>query len=618
MKPQEEEEEEEEEATVVSELRRQLEDEGLTPEQKMILLTDGLNKALNSAAVRSDGGMSLMRLKSRLYDSGVLSHCVGVLAQHPSRLWGDWSAAATLAQIISSCCVGVESQWCSEAFNRLFLPLVVDGLLSLAAELARRLESAALLRKVMDAVGWLLAAHAQLAAHILSSTHYEQILMCDDVTVSLLCVQMWIHTCTANTSFLSALSSDAILLLLNEAVGQLALSSDLAVGGASVRLVLLMASQLKLRLRPLLLTFKGLDDLLNKDWRGRGFDQEVDQLIALIQSEQGTDSGECVRAACVIQAAWRSFQTRRRVKNLHRAVGVLQRSFRARRRQHQQQKEAQLWEEELRYRVCVQRQQARRKFHEKQMQLLQLLPPDQVQLYLRECERRAAVVIQSFWRGYRERRHYKSTVQNELRQTRTRERAARTLQGAVRRFLQNCRAAKTPPLPPFWIGQKGLTDSRRAELKSEVDKYIATHPSSRASPEECSRLHEEVQLLLLSELRRGAERRREEQREEVLLAHIHTQVERLRDAPPLSTVTAADANAFLSPLGPVAARARDAHNAALQVSRLPWWRTLGEASVDVGLFVPAHPQELEAEFGGLYVGGMAAVSENAEVDRVNC
>lgn len=30
----------------------------------------------------------------------------------------------------------------------------------------------------------------------------------------------------------------------------------------------------------------GLDSLLEKDWRGRGFEQEVDQLIAVIRQEE--------------------------------------------------------------------------------------------------------------------------------------------------------------------------------------------------------------------------------------------------------------------------------------------------------------------------------------------
>lgn len=608
---------EEEENELVLELKRQLENEHLTPVEKLRLLNDSLNNALNSAAVHVNSG-ELTRLKSQLYLSGVLIHCVRVLSLHPSSLWSDLSAVATLAHLTSSCCVGVEPGPHSETFHRLFLPSVVDALLSLAAQLVNQAENVSLLRKVMDSVSWLLAAHTHLTEKVLSSIHYEQIQVCDDVTVSLLCVQMWIQTCTANSDFLSGLSDDSILLLLNEAIGQLALSSDSTVGGASLRLILLMASQLGRCLRPLLLSFRGLDSLLDKDWRGRGFDRGIDQLIALIQSEkdvvsQTQGSSEHVRAACVIQAAWRSYKTRRRVKSLNRAVSVLQRKYRARRREQEQQKEAQLWEEELKYQVCVRRQQARRRFHQKQRQLLQLLPANQVQSYLQECENRAAVVIQSFWRGFRERRHYSSTQRHMLR----RERAVRMLQRGVRRFLQKRRAAKVPPLPPFWIGQKGLKDSRRAELKRQVDEYIATHQSFRVSPEECSCLHEEVQLLLLSVLQTGAQQRMEEQQVEALLAHVHTQLELLRDAPPLSVVTETDANTFLSPSGPIAARARDAHKAMLQASRLPWWRTLGDT--DAGRVDPlgsTHLPELEEELGGLYIGGTVADKKQTQVDEV--
>ncbi|KAG7215095.1 hypothetical protein INR49_022786 [Caranx melampygus] len=581
------------EEAVVSELKQQLEDEELNPEQKIHLLNSSINKALNMAAVQTHSS-ALTRVKSQLYHAGVLSQCVHALKQEPRILRGHWSAAATLAQLTSSCCVGLDPGEQSKAFHRLFLPSVMDCLLSLASQLMRRAECSSLFRKVMDAVGWLLRAHTQLTTQVLSSVHYEQIQMCDDEAVSLLCVQLWIQTCTGSRDFLSGLSDDSVLLLLNEAVGQLAVSSDSAVGGASVKLILLMANQLQPRLQPLLLRFRGLDNLLHKDWRGRGFDQDVDQLITLIRSGRGRMSpsqvsAEHVRAACVIQAAWRSYQTRRRVKSLSRAVTALQRRYRARRMQQQRQKEAQQWEEELKYQVCLRRQQARRAFHQKQRQLLQLLPPDQVQSYLQECERRAAVVIQSYWRGFRERRRYNDTLRHTLRETHTRQEAARTLQRAVRRFLQERQAAKAPPLAPFWIGQKGLTDSRRAELKEQVEAYISVHRSSRVSPEDCERLHEEVQLLLQSELQRGS---RGEGRS--------------RDAPPLSVITAADAESFLSPSGPIAAQARDAHNAMLQAARLPWWRMLGEPA---DTFSPAHSQELEAEFGGLFVGGSVKVSK---------
>ncbi|XP_074520435.1 IQ calmodulin-binding motif-containing protein 1 isoform X2 [Halichoeres trimaculatus] len=604
MKPQEEEKEVKEEA-MVFELKRQLQDEDLDLEQRLRLLNTGLNKILNMAAVQTDSGV-LTHVKAQLFLSGVLSHCLLILSREPRKLRGNWSAIATLAQLTSSCCVGVEPGRRSDTFHRLFLPSLMDSLLSLANELLRQEES--VFRRLMDSVVRLLRAHPGLTAQVLSSAHYEQIQMCDDVSVSLLCVQLWIQTCSARRDFVSGLSDDTLMLLLNEAVAQLAVSPDASVGGASIRLILLLANQQEQRVRPLLLSFRGLDSLLDKDWRGRGFDEDVDQLITLIQSDRGgrsqsQEESERVRAACVIQAAWRSFQIRRRVKSLNRAVSALQRRYRARRRQQQQQREAQRWEEELKYQVCVRRQQARRRFHQKQRQLLQLLPAEQVQPYLQECERRAAVVIQSSWRGFRERRLY-NTHRHTLTHSHTRTRAARTLQRAVRNFLQKRRAAKAPPIPPFWIGQRGLTDSRRVELKRQVEEHISLHPSSRASSQECTRLHEEVQLLILTELQRGEQQRREEQRMEALLAHTHTQLELLRDAPPLGVVTATDAESFLSPSGPVAARACDSHNAMLQASRLPWWRTLGDATnASVDRFSPSHLQELEAELGGLFVGG---------------
>ncbi|RVE75173.1 hypothetical protein OJAV_G00014060 [Oryzias javanicus] len=599
----------EEEEALISELRRRLQKEDLTTQEKVTLLNDGLNNALNMAA----------DVKSRLYDSGVLRQCALTLALPPSGLRGSWSAAATLAHLTSCCCVGVDPGRRAEAFHKLLLPSVVDGLLSLASLLMGRPEVAPHFKKVMDSVGRLLSAHAHLSGQVLSSIHYEQIQMCEDASVCLLCVQLWIQICTLSRDFLPSLTDDSILLLLNEAVGQLAVTSDPEVGGACVRLMLLMASQLGLRFRPLLLSFKGLDSLLHKDWRGRGFDQDVDRLIEIIQSEKDVKESEVsterVRAACVIQAAWRSYRTRRRVRSLNRAVSVLQRRYRAQRRQQQEQKEAQQWEEELKYQVCVRRQRARREFHQKQRRLLQLLPPDQVQAYLQECERRAAVKIQSFWRGFRDRRRYHNTLRRTLRERRRRQLAAATLQRAVRRFLEKRRDARAQPLDLLWIGQKGLTDSRRAELKQQVEGYIAAHKSSRVSPEECAALHEEVQLLLQAELQKGAQRRREEQQVEALLAHTHTQLEILRDAPPLSVVTETIAESFLSPAAAVATRARRAHNARLQADRLPWWKTLGET----GAFGSAHLRELEAELeaelGGLYIGGSAAVGRQTEEDE---
>ncbi|XP_057686333.1 IQ calmodulin-binding motif-containing protein 1-like isoform X2 [Corythoichthys intestinalis] len=461
----------------VMHLKQRMEDISLRPVDKINLLKDNIKQFLNMAAAQKDGVM-LTRVKSLLYQHGILSHCVTLLTLGPQRLQSNWSGVVKLGSLTSTCCVGAVVGELSETFHMLFLPSVIDGLLSLASHLALRTECMPLFKKVMDSVSLLLQAHVQLTTQVLSSSHYELIQGTDDDAMALICVQMWTDSCTASSDFLTSLSDDAISLLLNEAVGQLAVTSDAAVGGASVRLVLHMAKQLPLQ--PFFSNFKGLDSLLDKDWRGRGFDQEVDQLISLIQSWESTPSVDRVKAACVIQAAWKSYLTRRRVKSLRGVVLMLQHRFRARRRQQQQRENAQRWQEELNFQVCLQRQQARRKFHQKQRELLQLLPADQVLPYLQECEVRAAVVIQSAWRGFLARRRVDS-LRPGLRIEHAQQHAARKLQKAVRRFLEKRRTAKVLASELCWIGQKGLTDSRRSLLKRQVDEYISLHPMPRPS-----------------------------------------------------------------------------------------------------------------------------------------
>uniref|UniRef100_A0A8C6TZW9 Uncharacterized protein n=1 Tax=Neogobius melanostomus TaxID=47308 RepID=A0A8C6TZW9_9GOBI len=268
---------------VVSELKNKLEEEKSSAEEKTVFLNQRLNHALNAGALQT-GGALLTRLKSRLFESGVLAQSVSLLEL--KRAKGNWAAAAALAQLLSSCCVGAEPGDQSEAFDRLLLPSVMSALLSLAARLMKQAEGLALFKKLLDSVGWLLQTHHHLTAQVLSSVQYEKMQVSEDASVSLLWVQLWSHTVSSSRDFVNALSDDSLTLLLNDAVSQLAVSCEAAVGGASVRLLLLLARELRARLPPLLRSFRGLDSLLNKDWRGRGFDQEVDQLIEVLQSSE--------------------------------------------------------------------------------------------------------------------------------------------------------------------------------------------------------------------------------------------------------------------------------------------------------------------------------------------
>lgn len=52
-------------------------------------------------------------------------------------------------------------------------------------------------------------------------------------------------------------------------------------------------------------------------------------------------------------------------------------------------------------------------------------------------------------------------------------------------FLQRRRVAKSTANNHLWIRHKGLTDSRRAELKKEVDEHVAVHPVRLCGASSC-------------------------------------------------------------------------------------------------------------------------------------
>ncbi|KAJ3583754.1 hypothetical protein NHX12_015627 [Muraenolepis orangiensis] len=102
--------------------------------------------------------------------------------------------------------------------------------------------------------------------------------------------------------FLSGLSDDFVLLLLNDAVGQLAISCDAEVGGACIGLLVLIANQLARDRHALLHTFR--------------------ELVQRFQYQ--TEVG----SALLIQRWWRrrSSHTLRHAHTRHRAACTLQRA----------------------------------------------------------------------------------------------------------------------------------------------------------------------------------------------------------------------------------------------------------------------------------------------------
>ncbi|XP_064291061.1 IQ calmodulin-binding motif-containing protein 1 [Passer domesticus] len=545
------------------------------------------------------------KIKQDMYDYGLTQYCLLVLKQDHSQLPGAWATAAQLAEILSRCCVGLEVEEDPEEFSRKFLPSVIDSLLVLGRRLQARFIRAMKdkekqdflhwFQTVTDAICWLFGGHIQLAAHVLQNDRFLQLLITDDVETAIIMMSVLHNILRTNSSVLLQVEEETLHSVLDELVYKLSSTTNPAVGSAATKLLLLVAKSCKQLLQLFTARYKGLKELLSKQWTGKGFDREVNQLLDLLYLEQSSGKGEMQKqhkAACIIQAAWRGFQTRKRLKKLPQAVVTLQRSFRAKREQELQQLTKQKEDEALKLQMQLQRQRAMRLFHERQLALLEVVHASQVNKYMQEMEEKSALTIQRFWRGYRARRIF-----HQQKQSLKEYKAAVIIQRAACKFLEKRRRRR--PLSP-WKEPKGLTDEQRLALQQKVDDYIKLHPASQMSEERSKELHMQAQAKLAQFLLRNRLDQKAAQRREALLAQVNTDVELLMNAPGLAETTEKDFGAFMSRSIPVATKARQAHNTMLKYTRWPWWKKLGDEFMEDDV-IP--DDAINTELETLFIGG---------------
>ncbi|KAF5898728.1 IQ calmodulin-binding motif-containing protein 1, partial [Clarias magur] len=548
----------------------------------------------------------LEKSKQELYSARVLHYCSAALRFNPAKITGSYASITQMADILSTCCVGIGSVTEREVFHRQFLPSVTENILFLANRIMNRAirdkgqtELIRLFRNVFNSLSWLLRAHTHLIPRVLDSKYYESVQMSDDDEVSAVILTMWYNLFRTNSDVVSEMTSKALYSITDDVVYKMSSSSNPVIGSAAVKTLLLITEQkspsVSLQLHE---HYKGLDDMVQKDWWGKGFDAALRQLIHRLHSEDPDiptqhSSEERVRAACVIQAAWRAHQTRRRLKKLPRAVRTLQRSFRERRRQRQAETERRLAEEELRHQVRLRRQRAIREFRQRQLHLMEILPAEHLERFLGELENRAALLIQRVWRGHRERRRFEQNKYH-LR----RHKAAVTLQRAILAFLKRRRSQRN--FVAKRESPKGLTECRRAELKKQIENHITLHPSSVVSAEGTLALHEKAQSALQQHLMTRASARAQDQHRKALVAQINTDMELLLNAASLKDIREEDSCHFLSRSAPVAMRARQAHNAVLQSMHLPWWKRLGDEFCNPESL---SQKDYDVGFESLYLGG---------------
>ncbi|XP_005327709.2 IQ calmodulin-binding motif-containing protein 1 isoform X2 [Ictidomys tridecemlineatus] len=250
-------------------------------------------------------------------------------------------------------------------------------------------------------------------------------------------------------------------------------------------------------------------------------------------------------------------------------------------------------EEDLRLQLQLQRQRAMRHSRELRLSMLEIVHPGQLEKYNREMEEKSALIIQKYWRGYRERKKF-----YQQRPSLTEYKAAVTLQRAVLKFLAKCRKRKKQLAP--WQRLQELTDARRVELKQQVDDYIRRHSGSQISGVASRELHAQAQEQLQHYFMGRTLEERAQQHREALMAQISTNIEQLMKAPSLKEAEGKEPELFLSRSRPVAAKAKQAHLTTLKHIQAPWWKKLGEEPGDE---IDVPKDELSIELGTLFIGG---------------
>ena len=113
--------------------------------------------------------------------------------------------------------------------------------------------------------------------------------------------------------------------------------------------------------------------------------------------------------AIVIQKHWRGYVARKQLQKTSRAFALFQRKYRARKEREEEQRVKRLADEELRFQLLLKhrRQQRQRKIN--LMHVLEILPPGQISAYFDRQREYSARIIQSTFRGYRERKRFAQT-----------------------------------------------------------------------------------------------------------------------------------------------------------------------------------------------------------------
>ena len=237
--------------------------------------------------------------------------------------------------------------------------------------------------------------------------------------------------------------------------------------------------------------------------------------------------------------------------------------------------------------------QTLRKQHEYQVAMLEQLPASSVSKYLAEQEVKAAVKIQSWWRGEKDRKKVK-----EKRTHQKQERSAIIIQRAYRRHLKNQNTTLDINDPLLLLsnayglqmyGLPLLTAVEREQLQGKLTNHSFSMTNPKSEEQQQQELNKEMSDLLEWFYSSRIEQREADQRRSFLYTQVHSnlyppydlyiflcsafcQCQQLLNMVSLSSSVKETSSQFTSGSRAVGIMAERAHKEELVSMNLPWWK----------------------------------------------
>ncbi|XP_076456279.1 IQ calmodulin-binding motif-containing protein 1-like [Babylonia areolata] len=556
-------------------LAKQLAD---TRERRMPAVLEKLKDILDTAPAGTPEGA---QVRKEVWDYNILHMLIIIVRQDFSILPGEWRTAARLAMLISQVSRGLDLVGADrQELYEEQLPKAVSHLYLLAKHLQQhiinmtvsqetakaRTDLVVNFREVLDALIVLCNAHYFLCEEAMKSPWLLQLLMSDDPRTVNIVMAMMEKILRCDGKALSKVPEEGTHNLMDELVYKLTVHNDISIAASSVRCLLRFCESHKPLVEMLFSRYKGLRPLLRR-WEGRGFERDLRQLYTLLESGSAlrAQSQRKNEAASYIQAVWKGVLTRNRLRKADKAFSKFQRSYRLRKAEEDHKLLETRVQTELQRRLVANRQRLMIQLKEKHLQVLEILPADQIERYLMKEKSSAAVRIQTMWRGHRERSQL--TRRQEVAQQ---VKAAIKIQRAVRQWMD--RVERRQQKFPTHLKPSGLTDERRVQLQEVIARRRQEQPTARKTREEVEEIHKTAAAMLARHFATIRHSRKKQYQWENLLARLHTDSELLELAPALKDVTQKDVDMYSSRSLPVATKAKAQHSATLNHLQRPWWR----------------------------------------------